>query len=110
MNFKQFRQSYFQQRRPMVGDPMTGTEPPRPRAEPNWGRRDPMASQSQREFGAGPLLAAGQGQPNPTPLPHQQPHSEPPGTLPTPVRPIEPPITPRTTPLPNQPPPVLPRR
>jgi hypothetical protein len=79
-NFDDFRRMYFRERRPMVGDPMVGDTATRP-----------------------PFTAAGQGQPNPTPLPHEIPHSQPPGG---PTQPI----TPNTRPLPNQPPPVLPRR
>jgi hypothetical protein len=90
--YERFRQIYHEQRRPLVGDAMTGTEPTRPRPEPRWGHRDPMAMDVPRRLG--PLLAAGQGQPNPTPLPHEVPHGQPPGSLPTPLRPIEPPITP----------------
>jgi hypothetical protein len=58
-----------------------------------------------------PMVAAGQGVPTNPRLPHEIPHSQPPGgpTQPT-VRPIDPPVTPNTRPLPNQPPPVMPKR
>ena len=32
--YERFRQIYHEQRRPLVGDAMTGTEPTRPRPEP----------------------------------------------------------------------------
>jgi hypothetical protein len=57
--------------------------------------------------------SAGQGQPNPTPLPHEIPHSQPPRGAPPAPEPREQVITPNTRPLPMGPgnvPPWTPRR
>lgn len=68
-SFDEFRRTYMESRRPMIGDPMVGD---------NSTRHPPYCGCGKCKAARG--AAGGQGVPTPTPLPHQQTPSGPPPT------------------------------